>query len=242
MNLEVTSHCDGATEIKLSKAVLIYEESVGRKAVATIHDIEIDEDGRPVIKPGVGMSLSALQEMVLALAKSEKRVSLLSTNILAFSMNHLAWWHPACVRPIYFKEHKTLKKLDGKCVTHPPLLFVATPGSLSVFALPANKRPGETTKLRFAPYLNIYEGGKMCAGNTRLPGFLTPEAIPAFEAAFYDSNFTHTNFNDKAIVRHPKGIFGYWKSRAGKRVKGLDNPSLVPLKLTVRTAIEKAIP
>jgi hypothetical protein len=62
--------------------------------------------------------------------------------------------------------------------------------------------------------------------------------VQGFEAAFFESNFSHSNIADGNLVRHPKGIYGYWRDMTGARIKRIPYRLLKPISKTVRNVIE----
>jgi hypothetical protein len=63
-----------------------------------------------------------------------------------------------------------------------------------------------------------------------------PESIPAFEAAFFDTHFTHSN--GTPMTRHPEGHFGFWRDL--QSVKAVPAKWLVPFGKTLMEVLEHA--
>lgn len=226
-----------SVSVQLTKAILIY--SGPSESAATVHDIGHERTG-PVILPGVGLGKAELHQLLLALLGSRRKTIFLPENVLAISPVQLAWWHKSQKREIFFngdtEDTKKLNVLSGKKVCHPNLVFVATQKSLRIFAVADNKRPRPETPLYFAPYWNVFEGGKMCRGNTVYPEGRLPEHIPVFEAAFFDTHFTH--WNGTPLTRHPEGHFGFWRDL--QTAKTVPAKWLVPLGKTLMEVLEHA--
>lgn len=239
----------------LSKALLIYEsenrtgDRSGGTAVS-VHDIHHGalQPGQPITRAGVESLAAALGRNLAA--------GWLPPQIVSLGFGKLAWFCPAGRRRIWFKadgrfdggvqtEDKDtphVTKLNGKFAHHPPLLFVASDHSLAIFALTHNERPSAHTKLFRAPYWNLWEDGKLCAGNRTMPESPQPANLAQYEAAFFDSAFSHTNI--KQLCKHPGGHTGLWQELTAARKGGAPtakywNKNLCPTKHTVTSIITK---
>lgn len=189
---------EGERFLTLRRAILVYESDEGA-AFATVHSIEVGDGGRPTIQPGRPIDRAAVGQMVEQLSGGGYVRELLPSTVLYADPTLLVWWAPAAGRPIFFRTGRTSfdAAMDGQGVSHPPLLFVATPGRLRVHALRESRRPEGDDPLFVAPYFNLFSGGAMCAGNVRLPETLRPQGIDAWERAFFDTRFTHSNHSGK---------------------------------------------
>lgn len=240
MSFQVQDETGEGGTIALDKAILLYGD--GSKAVATIHDVRRDK-GKATIMPGRGISLANLQDLVIALT-TEKKSSYLPDNVLACSFTKLVWWTPSCVRPIWFKtnDRKFTRSMNGAKVTHPAMLFCVSPDGVQAWALSEDKRPKPDTQLYRAPYYNVWETGKMCTGNAAVPKLLMPSTIPKFEAAFFNSAFTHTNIAGNKLTRHPGGHNGFWTALRGRgkhpRRKRISPKWLFPIGITLQKVID----
>jgi PRTRC genetic system protein B len=240
--MKITDHIGSeGGEVKLQRAILLYGDK--DRTVATIHPIAF-KGLQPVIMAGHPASAIALQELVIQLT-SRHTSDYLTENILCASFTRIVWWLESAVRPIWFapdgKNDKAIKRLSGKSVTHPALVFMATSGGgLYVWALAANKRPGLTTKLLMAPYWNVSEKGSVCQGSGRRTKLLSPSCTKDYQSAFFDSNFTHTNIKGGAVL-HPKGQLGFWSDLRSKRRKDIPIHWLRKTKLTLADVIDKKV-
>lgn len=225
-----------SVSVQLTKAILLYSGSTG--SAATVHEIARDRTG-PVIQPGVGLGKAELHQILLALLGSRSKALFLPESILCLSPTQMAWWCQSQNCEIFFKARDAddkVNKLSGKKVQHPNLVFVATPGKLRVFALAKAERPTPETKLYVAPYWNVFRDGHMCQGDVKYPESLLPQNLQAFEAAFFDSIFTHAEVNP--LTRHPKGHHGFWSDL--RRVKTIPAKWLVPCGKTLMEVLEYA--
>jgi PRTRC genetic system protein B len=213
-----------ARDYRLASAILIYADTGGSSqpwnssnhVAATVHDVA-QADGRPVIQPGQPVSVAALERLMQSLGR-QTGAQAIPENLLSLGMDRMVWWSRASRRRIWFNashDQTGLKPLSGKFVYHPALLFVAHTHNLSVYALAGDRRPVPKTKIYRAPYWNL-QNGHMCNGNLTLPACL-PENIAGFEAAFFNSEFTHGGGG--GITRHAGGHVGLWTALAARKTK-----------------------
>ncbi len=116
---------------------------------------------------------------------------------------------------MFFRDGSELADVSGKLFPHPALLFVVRNGVLFVRALSNNRRPDPDTRLAAAPYWNIDSNGAVCAGTMRVPKSLTVASIPAWQQAFFQSEFTHPGGGGR-LTKRRGGTAALWKSLAGK--------------------------
>ena len=121
------------------------------------------------------------------------------------------------MRPMFFRDGSELADVSGKLFPHPALLFVVRNGVLFVRALPNNRRPDPETRLAAAPYWNIDSNGAVCAGTMRTPKSIAVASIPAWQQAFFQSEFTHPGGAGR-LTKRKGGTAALWKSLAGKRI------------------------
>ena len=257
---------DTAT-FKLAEAFLIYQRDSlyssnrgGPTTAVSIHPIVLRKLKKrliPTIGPGEAITVGGLQTLAAAIGKNVA-ASYLPANVVSLGFDHLAWYCPAARRRIWFQADgrfnggavdptavtksaiRRVQALNGKFVQHPPLLFLATGGSLQVLALAENVRPQPTTRLYRAPYWNLWKTGVVCQGNRHLSSATTPAAIPELEDAFFNSAFSHTNITN--LCRFPGGHTNLWEDL--QRRQTTPRPEywarhLVRLKSTVQTILTK---
>src|SRR5271157_3013080 len=203
-------------ELKLYQAVLLYRNDHGNRFMATVHGVVRKEtDGTPLLGPGQLLSTAALRELTKQLGTSCP-AEFLPENVVARTPELIAWWTPATIRTMFFREGSELADISGKLFPHPALLFVVRNGVLFVRALPINRRPDPDTRLAAAPYWNIDSNGAVCAGTMRSPKSLTIASIPAWQQAFFQSEFTHPGGAGR-LTKRKGGTAALWKSLAGKQ-------------------------
>jgi PRTRC genetic system protein B len=108
-----------------------------------------------------------------------------------------------------------MAKSNGLSFPQPALVFVVNGHTLSVRALKTNQRPSANTKLYVAPYWNVGDSGGICLGSARIPTSPSIGAIPQWERAFFESEFTHPN-GAQRLTTHKGGFAGLWESLTGK--------------------------
>ena len=129
----------------------------------------INEKGQ--VMEGKPLLQETLQGIIGVFFDERKNMSqltgILPDNLLYFALlpggNHKLIWHrPAEVRVMHFAQALHLPTAK---VWVPSMLYVAERNHLSVFALKANTRPTEKTKLFRAPFYNVSNEGSVCLGN-----------------------------------------------------------------------------
>jgi len=203
-------------ELKLHQAVLLYRNDHGNRVMATVHGVvQKEADGTPLLGAGQLLSTAALRELTRQLGTSCP-AEYLPDHIVARTPELIAWWTPAAMRPMFFRQGSELASVSGKLFPHPALLFLVRNGVLLVRALPENRRPDRETRLAAAPYWNIDNSGTVCAGTMRTPKSLAVDSIHAWQQAFFQSEFTHPGGAGRLTSRKG-GTAALWKSLAGKR-------------------------
>lgn len=218
---------------ELKRALLVYEAE-GRSPFVTVHGITLAQ-GAPRLGEGYPVTQEAARQLAAGLARDLTYRGFVPDNLLAIGPGALAWWIPPGTRRVWFDargENPEAAAPDpaaeefGKRVgmaPHPGLVMAATVDAWYVWALKGAVRPQRDTPLYRAPYFNVWaDRGRVCVGNVRLPRALGPEAMGAYERAFFESRFTHPNNGFK--VRFKGGGYALWRHL-------LDHP---PAKFPVR--------
>ena len=181
------------------KSALVFYETRGRDTDVYIEHFDMDNNGTPInahpltVKEAnaLAKSLQTDKDKNCAFLKSK---GILPTNILHIDPSKkgtVIWFTKAQQRQIYFVN--SLGVPNGKAQV-PTMLWLASKNSLSVFALPSDRRPTDKTPLYYAPFFNIYEDGKVCMGtvNVDIKDSATVEDfIQAWENYFFNSYFSH---------------------------------------------------
>ena len=218
----------------LTTAILLYRKQAPRNlkpygasredgpAFASIHAVEHDVEGQPVIAAGTPLSRAHLRQWTEALGRTVMP-EILPDNVLVAHPDMLAWWTPAQVRPAYFALSAPptgLRALAARTtisVPYPAHLFIATRSGLGVYALPASERPNADTPVLHSPILNVFVDGRLCWGNIPRPTALSIACIPAYESAVFDSWSTHPNPGQELTVSGKGGLVRLWDDLAGRR-------------------------
>src|SRR5271166_6511568 len=204
-------------ELKLYQAVLLYRNDHGNRFMATVHGVvQKETDGTPLLGSGQLLSMAALRELTKQLGASCP-AEFLPENVLARTPELIAWWTPAAARHMFFRDGSELADISGKIFPHPALLFLVRNGVLFVRALPNNRRPDPDTRLAAAPYWNMDSNGSVCAGTMRSPKSFAVASIPAWQQAFFQSEFTHPGGAGR-LTKCKGGTAAIWKSLAGKKI------------------------
>ena len=234
MTMSATGVFEGTDALTLKGGLLIYGDANSSRLVTAHTAIAPALPGMaPRLGPATLVDRDAVLDLFKGLDSIPQERFLLPENCLCWEAPTLVWWRPAGRRRIFFApQNDTLNALSGGEVMHPPLVFRAQPGRISVWALKHDRRPGLDTILCRAPYFNVYDSGLMCNGSVRLPDHPQPDNIPLWEKCFFGSNFAHGNA--QGVTSHPKGHTGYWvaMSRANA-TKAMAMKHLRETKLTV---------
>jgi hypothetical protein len=123
-------------ELKLYQAVLLYRNDHGNRFMATVHGVvQKETDGTPLLGSGQLLSTAALRELTKQLGTSCP-AEFLPESVVARTPELIAWWMPAAVRPMFFRDvYRTVQKdLDIREYTDPehnpmiPHTLVLKPG------------------------------------------------------------------------------------------------------------------
>lgn len=219
----------------LVQAVLLYRAKHGRDGYATVHEVDIDADGSPLILAGRPMTRASLRKWT-RLANNDTGLQLLAPNVIARNRDTLVWWTPPVRRTTLFdlndsarkgRELATIGKRIARPIPYPSLVFAASAGNLTVFAFDGAERPTADTELCHAPILNIYENGTLCWGSVQRPPLDHPDVIALHEDAVFSSWGRNTNFQDRMPC--PGGLVGLLDRLAGDPDAVFPTDMMVPV-------------
>lgn len=201
--------------LRPTSAVFVYGDVRAQDAAIRVHDVIAepgDESGAPTLGPGRNLDVVFFEQLMRRLS-GHTPLRLLAENTLGTATDTVLWWTPAKRRTMYFspweKEGNAVLELHGKECWHPPLLWLAGPHWLHLYALPEDKRPSASTPLLRAPYWNINDQAQVCLGSMVRPKD-TPDVQALWEVSFFESHFSHSN-GIRAHSKHPMGFIGLWK-------------------------------
>lgn len=204
----------GGQTLDLKGAVLLYS-GTGR-SFCTWHEAHRTESGEAQLGAATALTSDFVRSLALGL-RQRIRIEIFSDWVLAHAEDTTVWWTPTTVRPMFFRStDNDFGKYSGKRFAQPALVWRARGRELYVRALAENVRPDAGSKLYVAPYFNTDgEDGSVCQGSMRSPDEAGVGAIPLWEHAFFQSEFTHQT-GIRKLTSHPGGFYGLWRSLAGK--------------------------
>jgi len=194
------------------KSALVFYETKGTEIDMYVEHFDMDCNGMPInahpltVKEAnvLAKSLQTDEEKNQAFLKPK---GILPTNILHINPNAekgtVLWYTKTKQRQLYFVD--SLGIPNGKAQV-PPMLWLASKSSLTVFALTSDRRPTEKTPLHYAPFFNIYEKGNVCMGTVSIEiknSDSVEEFIQAWEHNFFNSYFSHSlceNLTKKNVI------------------------------------------
>ncbi|MEC4720431.1 PRTRC system protein B [Noviherbaspirillum sp. CPCC 100848] len=222
---------------KAQAALLLYGSNPGQIDLVTVNPVVLSErglvikEGHPATKQGILEMLGDLSERVRVAPR------LFGENILASSDDFLMWWEPAARRHVAFNCTELGKRAAE--TPQPPLLFAVARSTWYVFALPENARPESNTKLLKAPYFNVWGGGNICAGTTKIPTKNKSHSPAAWTEAFFSSAFTHPNqYGQDALVKYEHGCYAFWRDMLDQKFATFPTEVLVPEERTVASLLK----
>jgi PRTRC genetic system protein B len=202
-------------EFKLSEAVLVYRAG-GGGAFASLHRVKQADDGVPYLSPGEPLTTAFVRTLAQGLG-AQVKPEICPENVLARTPDMLVWWsRPQCRVMFFGGTDQEARKLNGLVFPHPALVFKVVGKDLFVRAMATGSRPCPETKLKTAPYWNTDSRGLVCAGSMRVPESSDIASIPAWQDAYFQSEFTHAA-GAVRLTSHPGGFIGLWKDLAGMK-------------------------
>jgi len=231
--LEVSTR-SAEVEYKLNGAILLYQGSNNASAYASIHQI-MTVGKRPALGPGSPVTLEGLRELARALVpESIAAPELIPPHVLAQGPEFLVWWVPPKSRAVFFMA----KELGGEksaTIPLPGLVFAVVARNWYVFAVKGTARPVADTPLYRTPFYNVWGEGKICTGSVKTPKGSLAQRTELWEAAFFDSWFTHSNMKGaEKLVTFRGGGSAFWKKLLSGEFKTFPEAVLVPLKTTTQ--------
>ncbi len=151
--------------------------------------------------PGTALTTKETHQLIQALTGTD--LIPVSPHTIAVSPTATAWWRPPAPQAMQFTPkhdgNATITRYSGLPLPHPGLVFIASPGTLRVYAVNGTDRPTLDTPLHHAPYWNLFASGQVCRGSTPYPPTAAPDTHPAWEHAFFSSTFTGPSRSDRYI-------------------------------------------
>jgi PRTRC genetic system protein B len=202
-------------EFKLSEAVLVYRAG-GGGAFASLHRVRQADDGVPYLAPGEPLTTAFVRALAQGLG-AQVKPEIFPEDILARTPDLLVWWsRPQCRVMFFGGTDQEARKINGLAFPHPALVFKVVGKDLFVRAMATTSRPGPDTPLKTAPYWNTDSRGLVCAGSMRVPESPGTASIPAWQDAYFQSQFTHAA-GAVRLTSHPGSFIRLWRGLAGKK-------------------------
>ncbi len=224
----------GSETLVLKGALLVYQGK--NRGFVTWHEVRrTNAEGAPFLGEAQEITTEFVQRLAEGLG-TRVPVEVLPETVLARTAEMIAWWTPAAPRTMFYAAHdKDAAKMSGKRFPQPPLVWKVTGRDLQVRAISENRRPAAGAQLYVAPYWNVDgETGSVCQGTMRFPDDPGVAAIPSWERAFFQSEFTH-QLGAKRLTTHPRGLLALWRGLRGRKLFPADH--LVPAGETLREFI-----
>jgi PRTRC genetic system protein B len=204
----------GSWEFKLSEAVLVYRAG-GGEAFASLHRVKQDDSGVPYLAPGESLTTAFVRSLAQGLG-AQVKPEIFPEYVLARTRDLLVWWSQPEQKVMFFGgTDQEARKINGLLFQHPALVFKVFDKNLFVRAVATSSRPRPETHLKTAPYWNTDSRGLVCAGSMRVPESSDIASIPAWQDAYFQSQFTHAA-GAVRLTSHPGGFIGLWRSLAGR--------------------------
>ena len=190
------------------KSALVFYETKGANTDVYVEHFDMDKNGNPINAHPLTVKEAKVLANALQTEKDKDNAFLKSNGILPTNILHInpntdkgavLWYTKAQRRQLYFVSGLDIP--NGMAYV-PPMIWYANKNSLSVFALASERRPTEKTPLYFAPFLNIYEDGKVCMGSVNISiknSASVEDFIKAWEVYFFNSYFSHLLGNNSPI-------------------------------------------
>lgn len=205
------------TSLTLSGGLLLYtggSESSGITTMATLHPVHRRAAGPASLGTHQLLSQAFLLDLSQTLGTRQLTRRYLPPNVLCLTDDTIVWWTAPCQRVLYFRGSAALRELSGKVYPHPALVWKAVDGKLTLRALRDATVPTPETPLFLAPYPNDFSDKTVCMGSMPRPSEHGVDAMPAWEAGYFRSDFNTLRFDPTA---HPKGFHALWKPLADRK-------------------------
>nr|WP_228453773.1 prokaryotic E2 ligase family D protein [Chryseobacterium manosquense] len=156
------------------KSALVFYETKGTDTAMYVEHFDMDSNGTPTNAHPLTVKKANVLSMALQTDEEKNKAFLKPKGILPTNILHInqsaengavLWYTKSKQRQLYFVD--SLGIPNGKAQV-PPMLWLASKSSLTVFALANDRRPTEKTPLHYVPFFNIYEKGNVCMGTVSI--------------------------------------------------------------------------
>ncbi|MXN90813.1 PRTRC system protein B [Flavobacterium sp. Sd200] len=208
---------DNFTATYNAKCALVFYETDSEEKQVYVEYYDIDGQGQPRNAHSLSVLeadrlYKSLETQVHAKQTFLKPSGLLPQNVLHIDPaenGSVLWYTKAALRPMFFVPKLGI---PNGAVHVPALLWKASREGLALYALPSDKTPNENTALYYAPFFNIYKGGRVCMGTVdiQIKSCASLETfILAWEQYFFNSYFSHLLDSYNPVKGNCVGL---WKS------------------------------
>lgn len=228
--------CGGTEGIALKGALLLYESR--NRAIAVWHEAKLGSNKCPHLGEAQTLTTKFVRSLNQGL-RTEIQTEVLPECVLVWSSDLVVWWSARRIRRMFFRNSSEAPAwLSGAEFSQPPLLWCASGHELTVRGLSTNRRPNADTPLMIAPYWNVDgDTGRVCLGSMKVPELDGVAALPLWEKAFFESEFTHQT-GAKRLIQGTIGYFDVWEQvRSGPRA--FPATCLVPANETLSDLIRR---
>lgn len=207
--------------------------------IVTHHPMRLGKQQQPLMGAGQVFSHADVQRLRSLLADDRfesATAQVIPPAVLSVGAEHVMWWCRSRVAPMWFllaNQHYQFT------VPWPHLLFAVVNNILYCAALATATRPSDDTPLYHAPLMNVYRNSEVCVGTADTPDTVTFDNRSDWQAAIYDTNFSHVNHDDTLQPRrrqqrnkiNNEAHLQFWQTQDGK--KRFPAQRLVSMNLTV---------
>jgi PRTRC genetic system protein B len=190
------------------KSALVFYETKGTNSDVYVEHFDMDKQGNPINAHPLTEREAKVLAKALYTEKDKDKAFLKSNGILPTNILHInpntdkgavLWYTKAKRRELFFVSGLDI---PNAMVNVPPMVWYANKNSLWVFALASERRPTENTPMYCAPFLNIYEDGRVCMGSVNINiknSASVEEFVGGWEDYFFNSYFSHLLGNNSPI-------------------------------------------
>lgn len=202
-------------------SALVFYQTNGEDENSTyVEHFDMDKNGIPI--NAHPLTVLEAEELASALQTKEelnkaylKPNGILSPHILHINSagnGSVIWYSPVQKKQLFFVGGLGIP--NGTAFV-PPMIWMATKSSLSVFALLDDNRPTEKTPLYYAPFFNVNDNGEVCMGTVDIDiknSTSLEEFITKWESYFFNSYFSHL-LGDQSPTQ--SNCINVWKNLIG---------------------------
>lgn len=227
----------------IRSAVLLYGNQGEKVQYASLHPVR-QQEGSCTIGAGSPLDQEVIKSVLLDLSNVTLEDVFIPEHVLVKSPSMVMWWRRPQMTRLWFdtdafntdKSDKSQK--FSVIVPLPGLVFFAG-GDFRVWAVKGDARPERTSRLFRSPFLNVWEEGKICTGNVKLPTSFSGAATAQWEQAFFRSRFTHSNVDRP--VKYKGGYRALWKDLFDQVLKTFPEDALIPETHTIESFVNARI-